>query len=469
MEQAKVKEKELNRQYLRIQVQLLQAKYPNSVAKDVFKSDKRFSLEEDCKAEATENGRSKVLETEVAVYEKELEQVINRAKQDGVVIPLEQIATENGLEPAEKELLMLLFFAQFYYRNRIEGRDLLQWISADRLEMVENMKLLMPGGRLRKKGLIVVARALRYSDDTVLGQEYKISDKVFYEICGVQDEMYQADVKKDAEMDKEPIIELLTIKEPMVSFDQLVLPEPTRRQIEQALWQYKNQDRVFNDYGIGEKILYGKGTTMVFCGPPGTGKTATAEAIARALNKKMGVVDYPSIYSRWVGESEENIKNVFWEARVVDCVLVFDEADACFGVRVEGKGAADRSFNLMTNILMQEVERFKGILILTTNREFAFDPAFDRRFLYKVNFDLPDEKQREQIWRILLKDCTKLSPDVSFGELARQYPLSGGQIKNAVLKAVMRCSAENREITMSDLKTVAAEERGEKEKKRLGF
>jgi ATP-dependent 26S proteasome regulatory subunit len=469
MEQVKVKVKELNRQYLMIQGQLLQAKYPNSVAKVIFKLDKQFLLEEDCKEGATENCRFKVRQTDVAVYEKELEQVINRAKQDGVVIPLERIATENGLEPAEKELLMLLFFAQFYSRNRIEGRDLLQWISADALEMMENLKLLMPGGRLRKNGLIRVPRGLRYFDDSVVGQEYKISEEVFYEICGVQNEMDSAGVEKDAEMDKEPIVELLTIKEPRVSFDQLALPEPTRRQIEQALWHYKNQDRACNDYGIGEKIVYGNGTTMVFCGPPGTGKTATAEAIARALNKKLGVVDYPRIYSRYVGESEENIKKVFWEAKRVDCVLVFDEADACFGVRVEERGAADRSFNLMTNILMQEVERFKGILILTTNREFAFDPAFDRRFLYKLNFGLPDEKQREQIWRILLKDCAKLNPDVSFGELARWYPLSGGQIKNAVLKAVMRCSAENREITMSDLKTVAAEELGEKAKKRLGF
>lgn len=467
MEQVKVKAQELNRQYLKAQSMLIQAKYPNSVVKQIFQSGKLCTIEEDFKERVTDNCKSKVLPKEV--YEKELEQVINQAKQDGVVIPLERIAVENGLEPAEKELLMLLFFAQFYSRNRIEGRDLLRWISADALEMMDNMRLLLPGSRLRKKGLIVAARSLRPSDDSVVEQEYKIPDEVFCEICGFQEEMAPIGEIKNGEMDNEPTVELLTIKEPKLSFDQLALPEPTIRQIEQALWQYRNQDRAFNDYGIGGKILYGKGTTMVFYGPPGTGKTATAEAIARSLNKKLGVADYSSIYSPFVGESEANIKNIFGEARRADCVLVFDEADACFGARVEEKRAVDRSFNLMTNIMMQEIERFNGILILTTNREFAFDPAFDRRFLYKVKFDLPDENQREQIWRILLKDCTKLSPDVSFGELARLYPLSGGQIKNVVLKAVMRCSAENREITMSDLKNVAAEELGEKEKKRLGF
>ncbi|NPV14389.1 ATP-binding protein [candidate division WOR-3 bacterium] len=464
--------KEVNRQYLKTLSMLLQAKYPDTVVKEIFRSDKDFQLLHDFKEEpkSAVNGKLKSGKKDAKVYEKELKRIVHRAEKKGIMIPLEKIAAENGLEPLEKELLMMLFFAQFSNRNKVEGRELLKWLSADALEMMDNMRLLLPGSRLRKNGLIVASRSWRAADGFVLEQEFRIPDRIFYEICGVQVEKEPVEVKeKELEIEEERIVNLLSVREPEVSFDQLALPEPTLRQIEQALWQYQNQGSVFNDYGIAAKIPYGKGTTMLFYGPPGTGKTATAAAIARALNKKLGVVNYPSIYSRYVGDSEKNIKQVFDEAKEADCVLVFDEADACFGVRVEERQAVDRSFNLMTNILMQEVERFDGIVILTTNRDFAFDPAFDRRFLYKLKFDLPDETQRAQIWQILLKDCAKMSPDVSFAELARRYPLSGGKIKNAVMKAVMKCARENRLVTMLDLQTAAEEELGQREEKRIGF
>lgn len=460
--------KEMNRQYLMTLSMLLQAKYPDTVVKEIFRSDKEFHLLHDFQEEtiAEVSDKSKGGKKDVRVCEKELKRLVRKAEKNGVVIPLEKIAAENRLEPAEKELLMVLFFAQFYKRNGIEGRELLRLISRDGLEMMEKLELLMPEGRLRKNGLICRAHSWRDNDDSVLELEYKIQPGIFYQICGIKADAQTLIEKKEREVIKG---RLIALKEPEACFDRLALPEPTLRQIEQALWHFQNREKVFNEYGVAGKIAYGKGTTMLFYGPPGTGKTATAEAIARALNKKLGVVNYARVYSAFFGESERNIKEVFEEAKALDCLLLFDEADSCFAARLEERHSADRAHNLMTNILMQEIEQFDGVVILTTNRDFALDPAFERRILLKLEFGLPDERQREQIWRIFLKDCPKLSPDVSFGELARRYPLSGGKIKNAVMKAVMVCSAENRAITMLDLETAAREELGQKEEKRIGF
>lgn len=262
---------------------------------------------------------------------------------------------------------------------------------------------------------------------------------------------------------------LLKIKEPEISFDMLVISARVKDKIELALWQYQHGEEAFQKYGVTDRFPCGRGTTMLFFGPPGTGKTATAEAIARALNKKLGYVSYHQIVSPWFGESERNIPRVFEEARDAGCVLLFDEADALFGARLAERHSCDRSYNQMTNILMQEMERFTGLLILTTNRDFAFDPAFERRILLRVRFEMPDERMREQIWRLFLKDCGKLSADVSFPELARCYSISGGKIKNAVIKAVIECARKGSLITMAVLKRAAKEEMREAQKQQIGF
>ncbi|MEO0083384.1 MAG: ATP-binding protein [candidate division WOR-3 bacterium] len=263
---------------------------------------------------------------------------------------------------------------------------------------------------------------------------------------------------------------VIVLKEPEVSFEHLILPSEIKSQIEDALWQYQNSDKIFAKWGIKEKIAYGRATTILFYGPPGTGKTATCEAIAKSLGKRLGIVGYNKIFSMWLGESEKRIVEVFNEAKQNDCVLVFDEADSLFASRLDEVHSTERLYNILTNILMQEIERFSGIVILTSNRDVVIDDAFNRRLLFKLKFDMPSQEERAKIWRVLLKDCPNLSADISFNELGR-FPLAGGNIKNVVLKVVMKCAKDNKNITMSDLIHVIEQEIKYKkvQEKNIGF
>ncbi len=141
---------------------------------------------------------------------------------------------------------------------------------------------------------------------------------------------------------------------------------------------------------------------------------------------------YDQLNSKWFGDSEKNVRMVFEEARKVECVLVFDEADACFGRRLDEFRSADRVLNLMTNILMQEIEFYKGLIILTTNRDFALDSVFECRLLLRLKFELPDAAARERIWQKFLADCPKLASDVSFVQLVARFPFPAARSR-------MRC------------------------------
>ncbi len=343
-------------------------------------------------------------------------------------------------------------------------------VARNMTETLEKLRYLHPEARLIKSGLVKISTPFhRHSSCfSPLDVRYSLAPETFYPNLRAGTERLRT-AGTGRGNGKTPQKSVLVLRAPEVTFDHLFLPEPIKEQIECALWQYQNGEKVFQEFRLGEKIAYGTGTIILFYGPPGTGKTATAEAIAHRLGRKIGFVDYPQLYDFFFGESEKNIQRVFQSAREENCVLVFDEADACFVIRLAEHRSADRSYNLMTNILTQEIERFRGLLILTSNREFAIDPAFDRRILLKLNFALPDEKIREKIWEYFLKDCPRLAEDVSLSELARRYPVAGGRIKNAVLKVIIRCARNNKPITMADLEAAAREEMPESKNQTIGF
>ncbi|MEO0069389.1 MAG: ATP-binding protein [candidate division WOR-3 bacterium] len=395
-------------------------------------------------------------QVERIIYEEQLQRVIEEAREKNITIPFERLCDEYGLNEDEKTILLVLFFAHFHGRS-MSGASLLKLISSTIAEAIAKIEMFLPSGKLIKKGLIRNDE-FRTFRPSVFEAGFKLTEHTFMEICGLL-----------SPKENRNLSSVLLVREPEVSFDLLILPETVRERVEEALWRFTNGGRVFQEYGIADKIPYGTGTTMLFFGPPGTGKTATAEAIARALGKKLGVANYPRIYDCWFGDSEKNIQRVFQEAKEAECVLLFDEADALFGARLDEFHSTDRTHNLMTNILMQEIERFSGLVILTTNREFAMDRAFERRILLKLRFDIPDVNCRERIWQLFLKDCPRLAPDVSFRELATRYPLTGGKIKNAVIKAVIAAAQQERPVTMADLDMMAKEEMGKELKKEIGF
>lgn len=217
----------------------------------------------------------------------------------------------------------------------------------------------------------------------------------------------------------------------------------TRRALEQALAEVRNHSLIFERWGLGERHATGLGLAFNFAGPPGTGKTICAQAIAHALGMKLLVVDYAEAESMWVGETPKNIVASFRAAAEQNAVLFFDEADAIAARRSSGTGLPDqRESNLTVNVLLRELENFNGIVIFATNLAANFDPAFERRIRSHVLFEMPGAEEREQIWKLQIHPRTPLAPDVDFGELAERYAVSGGDIKNAVIKAAAAAAAE---------------------------
>ena len=237
------------------------------------------------------------------------------------------------------------------------------------------------------------------------------------------------------------VVETVT---PERSLADVVVSPQTRRTLEQALAQVRNHSLIFGRWGLGERHASGRGLAFNFAGPPGTGKTICAEAIAHALGKKLLVVDYAEAESMWVGETPKNIVATFRAAVEQNAVLFFDEADAIATRRSAGTPLPhDRESNLTVNVLLRELEAFNGIVIFATNLAANFDPAFERRIRTHVLFEMPGVEERAQIWQLQIHPKkTPLAADVDFRRLAERYAVSGGDIKNAVIKAAAAAAAE---------------------------
>ena len=231
---------------------------------------------------------------------------------------------------------------------------------------------------------------------------------------------------------------------PVRTFADVVLPPETRRTLDEALAQVRNHSLIFGRWGLGERHASGLGLAFNFAGPPGTGKTICAEAIAHALGMKLLVVDYAEVESMWMGETPKNVAALFRSAAEQQAVLFFDEADAIATRRSAMAGLPqDRESNLTVNVLLRELDAFNGVVIFATNLAAHFDPAFERRIRTHVRFVMPGVEERERIWQVQIHPRkTPLARDVSFKALAQKYEAAGGDIKNAVLKAASAAAAE---------------------------
>jgi SpoVK/Ycf46/Vps4 family AAA+-type ATPase len=242
---------------------------------------------------------------------------------------------------------------------------------------------------------------------------------------------------------------------PARSWDDLVLsPERTALLLELTA-RYRHAERVYHEWGF--PALPSRGMVALFSGPSGTGKTLAAEVVAGDLGLDVFKLDLSSVVSKYIGETEKNLEEVFEAAEAGNLVLFFDEADALFGKRSEVKDARDRYANIEVSYLLQRLEAYDGLVILATNFERNLDEAFLRRIHTRIEFTVPTEVERKAIWAANLPAGAPLG-DVDTAELAKRFELTGGAIRNAALRAAFAAAAADGAITTERLVQAVARE-----------
>lgn len=239
--------------------------------------------------------------------------------------------------------------------------------------------------------------------------------------------------------------------EPRFSFDELVLPAPQKQHLSELLAFVEQRGRVYESWGFRRSFTRGTGAKALFFGASGTGKTMAAEVIARRLGFDLFKVDLSSVVSKWVGETEKNLGAIFDRAEEAQAVLLFDEADSLFGSRTQVTSSVDRYANLETNYLLQRIEEYDGVALLSSNLKQNIDDAFTRRFHFVIEFPYPDTDAREEIWQRSLPAQAPLADDVDFRFLAERFKFTGGNIKNSVLRAAFLGATDGEEISMRHL------------------
>ncbi|MEO8707338.1 MAG: ATP-binding protein, partial [Kofleriaceae bacterium] len=240
-------------------------------------------------------------------------------------------------------------------------------------------------------------------------------------------------------------------------WEDLVLPEDSLDELLEMIGRVRHRRRVLDDWGFGDRLAKGLGVAALFSGPPGTGKTMAAGLIAGELGLDLYQIDLSRMVSKFIGETEKNLSQVFDAAETGHVVLLFDEADSLFSKRTDVKTSTDRYANLEVNYLLQRMESFTGITILTTNFDSAIDDAFRRRLAFRIAFPLPEPDERARLWQAIIPTIARAA-DIDFNSLARKYAMSGGFIRNAALRAAYLAAGDNARITMQHLVKAASAE-----------
>jgi hypothetical protein len=230
---------------------------------------------------------------------------------------------------------------------------------------------------------------------------------------------------------------------PVFTLRQVILPAPQKDQLAEIVANVKLSPKVLDQWGLGAQLPYGRGVTALFTGASGTGKTMAAQGIARELGADLYVIDLSRVVSKWIGETEKNLDLAFTEAENAGAVLLFDEADALFSKRTPATDAYARHANLEVAYLLQRMEAFTGLAILTTNLRHNLDDAFLRRLRFVVDFPKPDAAARELIWNQCFEGVKQLSRSVSLKDLSLRVDLPGGNLRQIALRAALAAAASD--------------------------
>ncbi len=240
------------------------------------------------------------------------------------------------------------------------------------------------------------------------------------------------------------------------AWDDIVLPEDTANQLREIASQVAARPQVYEHWGFGARLPRGRGISALFSGPSGTGKTMAAEIIARQLELDLYRIDLAGVVSKYIGETEKNLRSVFDAAEESGAILFFDEADALFGRRSEVKDSHDRYANIEIDYLLQRMEEYRGLAILCTNRRSSLDRAFMRRLRFLVDFPFPDGEQRRTIWQKVFPAEAPLE-SLDLDALAR-LEISGGNIRNVALNAAFLAAQQQTTIQMKHVLHAARRE-----------
>ena len=308
-----------------------------------------------------------------------------------------------------------------------------------------------------------------------VSRSFYITEDILYKIIHPNKEKRKKRVKLDMIIKEQDIFELI---EPKTSLDDVVLSQKTREVLNNILKQMdKKVQNLLKEWGIKEKRK-SIDAKLIFYGPPGTGKTMTAVSFGKSLKKKILSFDCSKILSMYVGESEKNVRKIFdtyydiKEKTKSEPVLLLNEADQFLSARSTGIGSsADKMHNQMQNIFLEQIEKFEGILIATTNLLENIDPAFSRRFDYKIAFEKPNFKERVKLWQKMLPKNAQYEENFNIETLAK-YDLTGGQINIIIKNTALRVAVkENPIFTTSDFISMIQREKSGTfgESKSLGF
>ena len=283
---------------------------------------------------------------------------------------------------------------------------------------------------------IVKAIKQNYSKYNLIPEEIIIRNTSYRKAETQQDTQTKEKIEQEEQQSEQKMIESY---EPRFELEQVALNQKVREQIKTAISAVQYKKKMFEDWGMSEYFAGNRAIILNFYGKPGTGKSMTAEAIAKALGKKVYHVNYSELESKYVGETPKNIRKAFECATKEDAVLIFDEADSFLGKRLSSvTQSADYGVNITRSVLLMELEKFTGVVVFTTNLISNYDEAFKRRILLSVYFEMPDEEARTIIWKLHLSEKMPLANEVTAETLASRYEeISGADIKDMVFYSAL--------------------------------
>jgi SpoVK/Ycf46/Vps4 family AAA+-type ATPase len=250
--------------------------------------------------------------------------------------------------------------------------------------------------------------------------------------------------------------ELALCIEPSAEWNDLVLPEMQKNVLKEIAIHVRQRNKVYGKWGFEKKGSRGLGISVLFAGESGTGKTMAAEVLANELRLDLYKIDLSKVINKYIGETEKNLKKIFDAAENGGAILLFDEADALFGKRSDVKDSHDRYSNIEVSYLLQRMEAYRGLAILTTNMKSALDKAFMRRIRFVVQFPFPDFVQRAEIWSKIFPQTTP-KDKLDMEQLAK-LNLCGGSIRNVALNAAFFAADEDKAVMMSHISRAAKSE-----------